>query len=66
MSEHKPRVALFVTCLVDLYRPNVGFSAIELLERAGCTVVVPPAQTAAASRPTTAATGAPRRTSPGR
>jgi len=45
MSEQKPRVALFVTCLVDLYRPNVGFSAIELLERAGCTVVVPPAQT---------------------
>ncbi len=40
-----PRVALFVTCLVDLYRPNVGFSAIALLERAGCTVEVPPTQT---------------------
>ena len=24
----KPRVALFVTCLVDLYRPTVGFAAI--------------------------------------
>ncbi|WP_149539019.1 (Fe-S)-binding protein [Siccirubricoccus phaeus] len=45
MSQTRPRVALFVTCLVDLYRPNVGFSAIALLEEAGCEVVVPPAQT---------------------
>lgn len=36
-----PRVALFVTCLVDLYRPSVGFAAVKLLERAGCTVEVP-------------------------
>ncbi|WP_456316617.1 (Fe-S)-binding protein [Teichococcus aestuarii] len=36
MSEPKPRVALFVTCLVDLYRPSVGFAAIRLLEQAGC------------------------------
>jgi L-lactate dehydrogenase complex protein LldE len=41
----RPRVALFVTCLVDLFRPAVGFAAIRLLERAGCTVEVPPAQT---------------------
>ena len=41
----KPTVALFVTCLVDLFRPNVGFAAIELLERAGCDVLVPEAQT---------------------
>ncbi|WP_424810640.1 (Fe-S)-binding protein [Roseococcus sp. YIM B11640] len=41
----KPRVALFVTCLVDLYRPSVGFAAIRLLEEAGCEVVVPDAQT---------------------
>jgi L-lactate dehydrogenase complex protein LldE len=41
----RPRVALFVTCLVDLYRPSVGFSAIALLEAAGCTVEVPPTQT---------------------
>ena len=40
-----PRVALFVTCLVDLYRPNVGFSAIRLLEEAGCQVEVPRGQT---------------------
>ncbi|MCP4008657.1 MAG: (Fe-S)-binding protein [Proteobacteria bacterium] len=40
-----PRVGLFVTCLVDLYRPNVGFAAVKLLEKAGCTVEVPKAQT---------------------
>jgi L-lactate dehydrogenase complex protein LldE len=39
------RVALFVTCLVDLMRPRIGFAAIELLEAAGCEVVVPPTQT---------------------
>jgi len=39
------RVALFVTCLVDLMRPRIGFAAIELLEAAGCEVIVPPAQT---------------------
>jgi L-lactate dehydrogenase complex protein LldE len=38
------RVALFVTCLVDLYRPTVGFAAVKLLEAAGCTVEVPAAQ----------------------
>jgi L-lactate dehydrogenase complex protein LldE len=41
----RPRVGLFVTCLVDLYRPTVGFAAIRLLERAGCQVEVPRAQT---------------------
>ncbi|MBX6743521.1 MAG: (Fe-S)-binding protein [Acetobacteraceae bacterium] len=45
MSQPRPRVALFVTCLVDLYRPNVGFSAIQLLEEAGCQVEVPRLQT---------------------
>jgi L-lactate dehydrogenase complex protein LldE len=39
-----PRVALLVTCLVDLYRPTVGFAAVKLLEMAGCTVEVPRAQ----------------------
>ncbi|MGC8534569.1 MAG: (Fe-S)-binding protein [Rhizomicrobium sp.] len=39
------RVGFFVTCLVDTMRPSVGFSAIKLLERAGCEVVVPPTQT---------------------
>lgn len=40
-----PRVALFVTCLVDLFRPSVGFAAVKLLEQAGCRVEVPEAQT---------------------
>ena len=39
------RVALFVTCLADLMRPNVGFAALKLLQRAGCTVEVPETQT---------------------
>ena len=39
------RVALFVTCLVDLIRPTVGFAAVRLLEDAGCRVAVPEAQT---------------------
>jgi L-lactate dehydrogenase complex protein LldE len=41
----QPRVALFVTCLVDLHRPTVGFAAIALLEAAGCLVEVPRLQT---------------------
>jgi L-lactate dehydrogenase complex protein LldE len=44
-SSSKPRVALFVTCLVDLHRPSIGFAAIRLLEQAGCQVEVPRAQT---------------------
>lgn len=40
-----PRVGLFVTCLVDLFRPSVGFAAVKLLEQAGCRVEVPAAQT---------------------
>jgi L-lactate dehydrogenase complex protein LldE len=39
------RVALLVTCLVDLFRPSVGFAAVKLLEDAGCSVEVPRAQT---------------------
>lgn len=39
------RVALFVTCLVDLMRPRIGFAAIRALEAAGCDVVVPAGQT---------------------
>jgi L-lactate dehydrogenase complex protein LldE len=40
-SAPRPRVALFVTCLVDLMRPSVGFAAVKLLEDAGCMVEVP-------------------------
>jgi len=41
----RPRVGLFVTCLVDLMRPRIGFAAVKLLERAGCDVEVPRTQT---------------------
>mgnify|MGYP006273147355 FL=1 len=37
----RPRVGLFVTCLVDLFRPSIGFAAVKLLEDAGCEVIVP-------------------------
>ncbi len=38
-------VGLFVTCLVDLFRPSAAFAAVKLLEEAGCCVSVPPSQT---------------------
>jgi len=38
-------IGLFVTCLVDMFRPSVGFAAVKLLEDAGCRVVVPDTQT---------------------
>lgn len=41
----RPRVGLFVTCLADIYRPNVGLAAVALLEKAGCVVEVPDSQT---------------------
>lgn len=45
-TEGKPvKVGLFVTCLVNQFRPNIGWSALELLEEAGCEVVVPMQQT---------------------
>lgn len=43
--ERGAKVALFVTCLVDLFRPSVGFAAVKLLELAGAEVHVPEAQT---------------------
>src|SRR5512144_1961634 len=45
MRALRPTVGLFVTCLVDTMRPSVGFAAVKLLERAGCDVIVPAAQT---------------------
>lgn len=38
-------VGLYVTCLVDLMRPSIGFAALKLLEAAGCDVAVPRTQT---------------------
>jgi L-lactate dehydrogenase complex protein LldE len=40
-----PLVGLFVTCLVDLFRPSIGFAAIKLLEAGGARVEVPLTQT---------------------
>jgi L-lactate dehydrogenase complex protein LldE len=40
-QQDAPRVALFVTCLADMFRPQVGFAAAKLLEQAGCKVEVP-------------------------
>jgi L-lactate dehydrogenase complex protein LldE len=39
------RVGLFVTCLVDMMRPRIGFAALKLLEGAGYEVMVPASQT---------------------
>ena len=45
IRDSKPVVALFVTCLVDLFRPSVAFATIKLLELYGYRVVIPKAQT---------------------
>lgn len=37
-TENPMRVQLFVTCLVDQFRPSVGEATVELLERCGCSV----------------------------
>ena len=42
---HPLNIALFVTCLVDFFRPTVGFAAVKLLKNAGYHVNVPEAQT---------------------
>ena len=44
-TRKRPSVGLFVTCLVDLFRPSIGFAAIKLLQDAGATVEVPESQT---------------------
>jgi L-lactate dehydrogenase complex protein LldE len=42
---NKPvEVGLFITCLVDTFRPNIGFASLKLLEDAGCKVSLPLAQ----------------------
>lgn len=45
MPKSKPLVGLLHTCLVDLYRPSIGFASVQLLEQAGCEVQVPSLQT---------------------
>jgi L-lactate dehydrogenase complex protein LldE len=50
-SQQGPLVGLFVTCLVDLFRPSVAFAAIKLLEAGGARVEVPGAQTCCGQPP---------------
>ena len=38
-------VALFITCLTDQFYPRVGIAVTKILERLGCRVFFPPAQT---------------------
>jgi L-lactate dehydrogenase complex protein LldE len=45
LADKNKEVALYVTCLVDLFRPNVAMAAIRLLENAACGVVAPKRQT---------------------
>ena len=51
MPERSLNVAFFVTCLVDLFRPNVGFAAIKVMESVGAKVVVPRGQTCCGQPP---------------
>lgn len=44
-TSSKPRVALFVTCLVDQFYPQVGESVVKVLRRLGADVIFNPAQT---------------------
>ena len=43
--DSRGEVGVFVTCLVDLMRPSIGFAALRLIEGAGYTPVVPDVQT---------------------
>ena len=45
MANNSPKVALFITCLVDQFYPQVGESVVRILQRAGATVTFDPAQT---------------------
>ena len=44
-ASEAPLVGLFATCLIDLFRPSIGFAAIKLLEAGGARVEVPLTQT---------------------
>ncbi len=44
-TNKNPRVALFVTCIVDAMRPNIGWASLKVLRDAGCVVEVPASQT---------------------
>ncbi len=39
------KVSFFITCIMDMIYPETGMSAVEVLERLGCEIVFPEAQT---------------------
>ncbi|MEX2388478.1 MAG: (Fe-S)-binding protein, partial [Phycisphaeraceae bacterium] len=39
------KVALFITCLTDTFYPRTGIAVVKVLEKLGCEVVFPEAQT---------------------
>ncbi|MCA9113425.1 MAG: (Fe-S)-binding protein, partial [Planctomycetaceae bacterium] len=39
------RVGLFIPCYIDQFYPDVGMATLELLEKFGCDVEFPEAQT---------------------
>ena len=43
-ASSKNEVALFVTCLIDSLRPDLGFSIVNVIEQCGYSVVVPDTQ----------------------
>jgi L-lactate dehydrogenase complex protein LldE len=45
MTGKPEQTALFVTCLVDQFFPQVGEASVRLLEQAGCTIAFPEEQT---------------------
>ena len=51
------KVQLMVTCLIDATSPEAAECVVEVLEKAGVEIEVPRARPAAASRPSTAASG---------
>ncbi|MEM7197682.1 MAG: (Fe-S)-binding protein [Pseudomonadota bacterium] len=49
MTHNEPtpalHVGLFITCLTNFNRPNIGFASVKLLQDAGCKVSIPQDQT---------------------
>ena len=38
------KIHLFTQCMVDMFYPQVGIAAVEVLERLGCDITVPKKQ----------------------
>jgi len=43
--QRRPLAGLFVTCLIDIMRPSIGFAAAKLIEAVGCDIWMPKTQT---------------------